>query len=221
MQSIANAVVAGLLITIIAANAETGAPKKGPESKFVQGSFSQERIERVIEELARKRQDSNQAVLQRTQLSTIVYAESANEFAALKRYSLMLLNALSQKEEELPIKRAYIRADGSDVELRRVSNWRANVKADLATYKMYGPYRDDAFYLVPTGMMVRDGQILVDFTMNRTGQVMLQLPSTAAPRATQNFGDLDPEPNSQPDLKALQGLIQRKFPGFPAPKSIH
>jgi hypothetical protein len=148
-----------------------------------------------------------------------VYAANANEFAALRRYSVMLFTMISQKSEELPVKRIFVKASGQEIPLQTVLAWRGDVAADTLARKAYGAYREDGYYLVPTGVMVRDGQILYDLTAGSTNSVFLQLPGTAAPGATKNFSNLDPEPGSKPDLKALQAFIQRKFPGFPEPKS--
>jgi hypothetical protein len=132
----------------------------------------------------------------------------------------MLLTVITQKAEELPLNKVYVRAGGNDVPIMKISNWRSDVATGTLAHKVYGPYREDGFYAIPTGMLVRDGQLLIDFAANRNGLVFLQLPSTAAPQNTKNFPNLDPEPNAKPDLKALQALIQLKFPGFPLPKAL-
>ncbi|MEA2989974.1 MAG: hypothetical protein QOG83_2685 [Alphaproteobacteria bacterium] len=211
-----------LLVAASAAMEQPVVPKQkpGPKSVEVRGTYSPERINEDVEEQAKKWQQTHADPALRVPFFKISYARNVNEFAALRRYSVMLLTVLSQKSEELPIKNVYVRANGKDVSLTKVSNWRSDVAKDMLAYKVYGPYREDGFYIIPTGMMMRDGQMLVDFAVNRYGLVMLQLPGTAAPEATKNFKNLDPDPNSKPDLKALQAYIQYKFPGFPVPKSL-
>jgi hypothetical protein len=220
MRYVAALMVAGLVLFASAGNAQP-APKeqpKGPNSALVSGPYSPERINADIEEFAKQRKNPNQAA--RDRFFKIVYAADAKEFAALRRYSVMLLTAISPKSEELPVKRVFIKANGQEFPLQQVMSWRSEVGAETLARKAFGLYREDGYYLIPTGMLVRDGQILHDLSAGAVNVVFLQLPSRAAPNATKNFSNLDPEPNSKPDLKALQAHIARKFPGFPVPKSL-
>jgi len=89
--------------------------------------------------------------------------------------------------------------------------------------EVFGRNREDGFYLVPTGALLREGQLLVDFSANRSANNFLQLPSTVATEAAKKntmFQSADPPANARPDLKALQKFLQRKFPGFPVPDSL-
>jgi hypothetical protein len=79
--------------------------------------------------------------------------------------------------------------------------------------------REDGFYLVPGGAMLRKGQIVL-YLANRTGWVMMELPSNVATADDRRFPNSDPAPNARPNLKALQAFIQRKFTGFPVPQSL-
>jgi hypothetical protein len=84
---------------------------------------------------------------------------------------------------------------------------------------MYGPNREDGFYLVPGSAMMEKGEIVLDLA-NRTGLVVLELPSNVATDNARRFGDNIAPSNAKPDLKALQSLITRRFPGFPVPRSV-
>ncbi len=222
MKRFAALTVLGLLSVASAADAQTAPkePPKGPASAEVHGTYSPDRINTEIEGFAKKRQESNPNPAARAPFFKIAYAANPSEFAGLGRYSVMLLTAISQKSEELPLKRVFIRASGQDVPLQQVMSWRSDVGAGTLARKVYGSYREDGYYLVPTGMMVRDGQMLLDFTANAAGVTFLQLPSTAAPNATKSFPNLDPAPGGKPDLNALKAFIARKFAGFPVPKSV-
>jgi hypothetical protein len=50
--------------------------------------------------------------------------------------------------------------------------------------------------------------------------ILLELPSNVASATAKRFPNLDPAPGTKPHLKALQAFIQRKFPGFPVPRSL-
>jgi hypothetical protein len=100
-----------------------------------------------------------------------------------------------------------------------VSSFKTQVDGGSATAKVYGANREDGFYLAPGGAMLRKGQIVMDLNANRTEWVMLELPSNVA-TAGKKFPNPDPAPNAKPNLRALQGFIQSKFPGFPVPQSL-
>jgi hypothetical protein len=144
----------------------------------------------------------------------------AAEFSAMARYSLMLLSVLTQKSEELPLKRVYLRTVDREIPLVKVSSWRATVEQSLLTHKMFGPYREDGFYLFPTAAYLRVGQIRADFALSRSGLPILEFPTESVPAWLKELQNSDPEPNALPSLKMLQAFIKRKTSGFPIPDSL-
>ena len=210
----------GSLLILVPAHAQTNPPAKGPEGKRLPGAvITPERVNEQIEERAKKRQESGGPAA-RVSTFFIFFAANTTEFAALGRYSVLLLTVITQKSEELPLTRVYIRANQQDVPVQKVSSWRSDVDSALVTHKIYGPYRETGFYLLPTGMTTRDGQLLMDFSADMTGAPIMQLPNKGAPERLKTFGNLDPAPNAKPTLKALQGLITRATSGFPVPTSL-
>jgi hypothetical protein len=67
------------------------------------------------------------------------FAANPAEFAALGRYSILLLTVVTQKSEELLVSRVYIRANAQDVAVQKLSSWGSDVNSASATYKIYGP----------------------------------------------------------------------------------
>ena len=80
------------------------------------------------------------------------------------------------------------------------------------------PRTKTGFYLLPTGMTMRDGQLLADFAVNRTGMPVLQLPNKGAPDQVKRFPNLDPAPRPKPELKVLQALLEKRTAGFSLPR---
>ncbi len=215
--------VLGLLFAAAAAQAQTEPAKdaqKGPQDRVASGPLTPEVHIADMEKAAAKRQQ-DAGTSERVRFFRFHAAREQAEFEALGRYAVMLLTVLSQKSEELPVKRVYIRAGGSDVPVQQVSSWRSEVDGKLLAAKVYGRYREDGFYLLPMGMLLRDGQIIMDLAANRTGWVVLQLPSNGAKASrAATFPNTDPAPNAKPDLKALQAFVRKHFPGFPVPTSV-
>jgi hypothetical protein len=133
---------------------------------------------------------------------------------------VLLLTVVTHKAEELPLKRVYIRANDQDVPVQKPSSRRGDVDSALLTHKIYGPYRETGFYLLPTGMTLRDGQLLADFAVNRTAMPILQLPNKGTPDQVRRFPNLDPARGARPDLRVLQALLEKRTSGFPIPRSL-
>jgi hypothetical protein len=218
MGRLAAAAIIGLLAASLAQAQTTPAPD-APDGKLETGVVTPERVTQQIEEWAKQRQDSG-GPSARVAHVWIFFAGGPNEFAALGRYSVLLLTVVTQRSEELPLKRVYIRANDRDVPVQKLSSWRGDVDNALITHKIYGPYRETGFYLLPTGMTLREGQLLADFAANRTGMPILQLPNKGTPDQVKRFPNLDPTPRAKPELKVLQTLLEKRTAGFPIPKSL-
>jgi hypothetical protein len=193
---------------------------KGPHDRDISGVFSPDRVKSDIEADARKSREGGKPPSDRGRKFYFTLAATPAEFTALNKYTLFLVAVWTQKAEELPVKRMFIRANGQDVPVQKLSSWRSEVDKDSLAATMYGPYREDGFYLVPTGAMLRNGQIIMDMSANRSGWVILELPSKVASAKPEKYPNPDPAPGVKPDLKALQALVQRKFTGFPVPQSV-
>ena len=185
------------------------------------GVVTPQRLTDEIEWKARKkREESNGKPLERSSCLFIFDADNAGEFNALARYSLLLLAVLTQNSEELPLKRVYLRTVGQEIPLLKLSSWRVNVDQKLLAYTMFGPYREDGFYLFPTGAMLRTGQLQADFAASRSGLPLLELPSQLVRKWLSNIQNPDPAPDALPNLKALQRLLKRETAGFPVIDSL-
>ena len=218
MGRLAAAATIGLVAASLAQAQTTSAPD-APDGKLETGVVTPERVTQQIEEWAKQRQESG-GPSARVAHVWIFYAGGPNEFAALGRYSVLLLTVVTQRSEELPLKRVYIRTNDRDVPVQKLSSWRGDVDSALLTHKIYGPYHETGFYLLPTGMTMRDGQLLADFAANRTGMPILQLPNKGTPDQVRRFPNLDPAPRAKPELRVLQALLEKRTAGFPIPKSL-
>ena len=128
---------------------------------------------------------------------------------------------LTQKAEELPVKRIFIRAPrGEEIPVPNVLSWRTPVEQGSATAKRFGPYRQDGYYLIPTGALMREGQLIMDLTAGRTEWALVDLPSSVYVSQQGKIFTGDPPPGARPELKTLQDFIRREFPGFPVPQAV-
>ena len=188
------------------------------QAEEVRGVYTPDRIKSGLEASARKAQEAGKRPSARFKRSILLLSVTRPEFEALSKYTLLFLATWTQKSEELPVKRLFIRANEKEIPVEKVSTWPTEVDKNSATAKMYGPYREDGFYLVPTGALLRDGELVLDMSANRTDWVIDEFPDETASAKPQR--DPDPVPGAKPDLKTLQTLIRRRFTGFPVPLAL-
>jgi hypothetical protein len=188
-------------------------------TKGAPGLVTPQRQTDEIEARARKREDTYGYPLERESHFNGWNPSEAAEFAAMARYSLLLLSVVTQKPEELPVKRLYLRTPDREIPLLKISSWRVNVNQSLVSHKMFGPYREEGFYLFPTSAYLRPGQIQLDFAVNRSGLPVIEFP-IPPPEWLKTLQNPDPEPNALPTLKMLQAFIKRRTSGFPIPDSL-
>jgi hypothetical protein len=203
------------VFTIAPAFAQTLAPVP-PPSTPVNKPTTPEDIIAFFEGGAKRRQDKNIPPALRSDDFRVALPVNNAEFAAVGKYSVMLHVMLTQKPDELPVKRIYIRANGQDSVLQKLSGWRSELDSKLLSYKMYGRYREDGFYLLPVAPMLREGMIMLDLSTPGLTLNLMKLPDAITVK--RGFPNSDPAPGSKPDPKALRTLMEKKFKGFPMPQ---
>jgi hypothetical protein len=184
------------------------------------GVVTPERQIGKIEAWAKEREMKHAPPVEREYDFNICYPDRA-EFEAMARYSLLILMVVTQSAEELPLKRVYLRMRDGELPVLKIGSWRRDVDQTLVTYKMYGPYREDGFYLLPLSAYLRIAQLQADLAANRSGLPLMEFPSEGGPswpwRTLQNP---DPLPGALPTLRALQAFIKHCTSGFPIPTSL-
>ena len=162
-----------LIATTVLANAQASPlnsspptnvpPAKAPEAKRITGIVTPDRLNENFENFA-KRREAASGPTTRGNTFFLMYANDANEFSALARYSVLLLAVLTQKPDELPVKRVYIRANNQDIPLPKLSSWSSKSSEKLLSTRIYGSNREDGFYLFPTAAIFREGQLHVELS---------------------------------------------------------
>jgi hypothetical protein len=211
------------MVTTALACAQTSPPSnpppKAPEAKRITGVVTPDRLNETLENSA-KRRDAAGGPVARGDAFYLWYADNPNEFSALARYSVLLLAVLTQKAEEVPVRRVYIRTSNGDVALAKLSSWSSKNSDTLLSTKIYGANREDGFYLFPTAAIFRDGQLQVELSGANPIIRIVQLPIKDPPERVAKFPQGDPAPEAKPDLRALQAFIAKKTSGFPVPSAL-
>lgn len=202
-QSITAAFIATLALAV-SAHAQTDLGGRELVTGAVTPDIMTARIEAAAQDLRRQHPD---AVADR--YAEVDWAWPANEDTG--GYAVMLIVAVSKNEAELPLRRVYIRsADGRETDLLRVFSVRTPIAADSVTSSMFGAFREDRFYWAPIDLLLSDGAVMLDFAINRTGFRVKALPAQAPP-------DWETTPRGEPDVDALNVMLDREYPGFARP----
>ena len=228
MRRLQTSVIALIAMTVLA-NAQANPPSssppanvpspKAPEAKRISGIVTPDRLNEDFETFAKRREAANGPAT-RGEVFFLMYAGDANEFAALARHSVLLLAVLTQKAEELPVKSVYIRAGNQDIPLPKLSSWSSKNSEKLLSTRIYGPNREDGFYLFPTAAIFREGQLQVELSGTNPVMRILQLPINNPPERVTKFPKQAPPPGAKPDLRALQAFISKKTTGFQVPRAV-
>ena len=141
---------------------------------------------------------------------------TADEYRALGRHAVLFVAAISQEAEELPPRRVYIKAKDRTIELERLSlerlsSVRRNVPAGTLPHTVFGPYREDSFYLVPIGSYIQEWLLVTDFAKNRN-----EFTVTRGPLGPPDFiyADRNRSAVARPDAATLKDVLAREYPGF-------
>jgi hypothetical protein len=218
--AIAGTIVA-MAIVIEPAIAQVSAPVRSGdpiESRTIEGATTREGHNSYIEARALASQASGQAPAARYRNFVIAWPDGVEEYQRMARYSVMLLTVTTQNRAELPLARVYVRAGGSDVALKKLSSTRSEYAANDVVAKMFGRYREDAFYLVPGAALMREGAVLADFTTVRKEMGVVVLPTKTGRERAKDFSLDNPLANAEPDAATFKVFFNREFPGFPPPK---
>lgn len=188
------------------------------KSPVAQGAVTPEVMDARLKQLAEDVKSKGQNIGRIAKID-FAWPEDEAEYRALNKNALMLITVVTQDEKELPLRRVYLQNDGREVVLKKITSERRGVPKDSLAFSVLGPYREDSFYLAPAGLMMRDGYVVVDFAIKRTGFRIYELPGSPP-----DFIQADKRPmpmgGAKPDVKAVRAMMEREYTGFPQPDNL-
>jgi hypothetical protein len=192
-----------LIATVFSASAQI--VNRGPTTH---DPVTAQDIERRLETRAAEIQKVAPQGAARMVLFDVAWPATPDEARALGFNAVVFLSALSKQADELPLAKVYASILKKPVELRRISGQRRTVSADSIVARMFGPHRDDAFYVLPAASW-HDGLIGADFAKNRK-----DFSINKTPLDPPDFIRNGHEASGVPVKEALNALIQREYPGL-------
>lgn len=206
-------ITTAIALLLLASPAAAQVARKGP---VTQACVTPEVIARRLEDSARNTQKISARGAARTGIIDFAWPQDEAEYKALGKYIIVLVSAVSQSADELPLKRVYLDNETGELTLEKIASIRRDVPQKSSIFAILGPYREDSFYLAPAGAMMRKGTVMVDFAVRRSGFRLYELPGT--PPAFVK-ADRNPMPafDAKPDPAALNAILAREYTGFAVP----
>lgn len=153
------------------------------------------------------------APIPRIVLYDIAFPDGDKEYAALDGNAVILLTAVSQNRDELPLQKVYAVSEGKEIELELMKVVLAELEqADAASVKTFGRFRADALYLLPMSLRVKNVDLLVDFQGNRTAFKIATF-GTPLPDDVKALVSIKPS-GAGPSQTALETFVKREYPSF-------
>lgn len=170
-----------------------------------------ERMSQRIEEAAIKFQAN--APIPRVVFYDIGYPHNDQEYTALDGHAVILLTALAQERDELPLQRVYVLVDGKELELKPLKLVLSNQSpASSTSAKTFGAFRADALYLLPMYLRVMVADLMVDFRKNRTGFKVATFGTSLSTEVSRL--NIKAPTGAGPSDKTLEEFIKREYPSF-------
>lgn len=170
-----------------------------------------ERMSQRIEEAAIKYQAD--APIPRVVLYDIGYPHNDREYAALDGHAIVLITALTQEREELPLKKVYVQMDGKEIELKSIKQVLSEQPAaSSVSAKTFGAFRMDALYLLPVYLRMKPADLIIDFAKNKTSFKAATFGTPVSPDVSALT--IKAPTGIAPSDKVLDDFIKREFPSF-------
>ena len=76
---------------------------------------------------------------------------------------------------------------------------------------MLGPYRENAFYLLPISAYFQKADLLIDFARNRTGFKLIEFPEEVKVDLVEKDPDHDKETDQPVSIDVLNTMVLREY----------
>jgi hypothetical protein len=185
--------------------AQTG-PTKWHDSK-VNNQFINDRWAQLAERYKSSLPVSKVAIFD------IGYPRSADEFEKLDGYGVVLVSALSETREQLPIARVFVTLNGSDINLVEMHSFLTTGAgiSDVVTHGS-GGYRMDAIYAFPVWLRFQPGELKVEFAKDKEAMTLAKFANTMSD-TVKALPNRKPKGTSYPS-GPLEQYMRREYPGY-------
>jgi hypothetical protein len=142
----------------------------------------------------------------------IAYPENSSEYEALNGHALLMVTAISKKQEELPLKSVYVQQGADRIELKLIRMFLSDQSgSNDVSVKVFGAYRMDAVYILPISLRTKAGTLLADYAQNHSG-VKVAVFGSSLPKKVAEIASRHPKSQTEPQFVILEEFIEKEFP---------
>lgn len=148
----------------------------------------------------------------RTALYDIIFPKNKDEYERMAGYALLLVTAVVQAGDDLPVERVYVTNDTLAIWLELVAALSSRVPAsDSTIQRVLGSYRTDSVYLFPVVARMMDASLIVEF---RNGDILHldRFPGAVPFLELRNLPNTPP--TRRPNPAAVADVLRREFEDF-------
>lgn len=157
-------------------------------------------IDKALEQMAREYSDRP---TDRGVREDIAFPASEQEYRDLGKHAILFVAAVTHDPAELPLKRIYVQKNGNVVELKKIGSFLYRTPAGSEVEKVLGPYRENAFYLLPISTLFQRSDLLIDFARNRDTFKLMQFPQ----KMEEDFVLKDPDRAKETTLPVSKDVL--------------
>jgi TPR repeat protein len=179
-----------------------------PQHEFSANKLPGLGVDQALEEMAREYADRP---TDRSVRDDIAFPLNEEEYRDLGKRAVLLIAAVTHDPAELPLSRVYLRKDGKSVELQKIGSFLCRTAAGSPVERVLGPYRENAFYLLPISAYFQKADLLIDFARNRTGFKLIEFPEEVKVDLVEKDPDHDKETDQPVSIDVLNTMVLREY----------
>jgi len=133
------------------------------------------------------------------------------EYERLERSSVLMVVAIAHADAELPLKRAFVRTNGADMELVKVASVVTSVR-DSVVAQALGSFRETAFFLVPLSKQTGASSLNIQWSKIKQPTNLGDLPAIVKemPPFAMDTTEAGPQ-RDKVDMGAVKRFVKREF----------
>jgi TPR repeat protein len=144
-----------------------------PQHEFSLANQSSLSVDQALEQMAKEYSDH---ATDRVVRDDIAFPANEEEYENLGKHAILLLAAVTHDPAELPIGRVYLEEEDGVIELQKIGSLLCRTPRGSAVERVLGPYRENAFYLLPISSYFQKAKLVIDFARNRSAFQLMQFP---------------------------------------------
>jgi hypothetical protein len=167
-------------------------------------------IDQALEKMAVK-YSSEATATDRVVQDDIAFPAGEGEYRKLGKHAILLIAVVTRDPAELPIQRVYLERKNGVVELQKVASSLCRTPPGSLVERVLGPYRENAFYLLPISAYFQTGKLLIDFAQNRSAFQLIQFPEEVKTTFVLADEDRAQDTASEVPAEILNAVILREY----------